>query len=354
MKVISIIFLFACSVFGSESLVSSDFLDFEDKASDFVLEVKKLTIPGFPNAFNPSIIRWGRNFLLNFRIIPNRSQSFTSYMGVVILDENFDPTSEPQLLDTRAPDASSPSRCEDGRLIYVGDTLYLVYSDNMEPKISKGGFRIYIAKLEFDGERFHLKDPECLTQYDGESRDLREKNWVPFDYRGNLFLGYSLVPHLIFRPLLMGTGACETISCTIGSFIWSWGILRGGTSALLGAAQNGEYLAFFHSSKKIASAHSDGQNVLHYFMGAYTFSAEPPFSITRVSSKPIIGKNFYNGPIYKPFWHPVRVVFPGGYVFDDRFIWIVYGRQDHEAWVAKLDRAKLLESLVPINSSFVR
>ena len=34
---------------------------------------------------------------------------------------------------------------------------------------------------------------------------------------------------------------------------------------------------------------------------------------------------------------------------DEEHVWIVYGRQDHELWVAKLDKKGLLESLVDCN-----
>lgn len=351
MKTKIFLFLFVFSLFSDEP---ERFVNLEENAQDFVLEIKKLEIPGYPIAFNPSIIPWGDRFLMNFRNIPDRRQPFTSYIGLVILDQNFNPISEPQLLDMRGATNPAPSRCEDGRFIYVGDKLYLVYSDNPEPKISKGGFRMYVAEVEYDGALFRLKTPECLSRYEGESREIREKSWVPFDYKGNLLLGYSLVPHLIFRPLLDGTGQCETVASTIGSIAWDWGILRGGTAALLGVTDNGDYLSFFHSSKKMATTHSEGQHILHYFIGAYTFSPEPPFGITKISPTPIIGKNFYEGPVHKHYWHRLRVVFPGGYFFDENFIWMAYGRQDHEIWIAKLDRRKLLESLVPVTSTSLR
>ncbi len=347
MKKIFLMISFCCSLFAE------NFLDFEEYAQDFVLETKRIEIPGYPTAFNPSIIRWGKDFLLSFRIIPNRSQSFVSSLGVILLDDTFSPCCYPQFLNLREPGDTVPSRAEDGRLIFVGDKLYLVYSDNTEPMISKGGFRVYIAEVDFDGQNFKLKTPECLNRYEGESRNIREKNWVPFESNGNLLLSYSLIPHLVFRPLLKGTGECETIAYTMGPINWNWGILRGGTSALLGIAPNGDYLSFFHSSKMMASIHSDGKNVLHYFMGAYTFSSKPPFEMTSISPMPIFGKNFYKGEIYKPYWHPVRVVFPGGYIFDDHFLWVAYGRQDHEIWIAKLDRRKLLDSLIPVSSTQV-
>jgi predicted GH43/DUF377 family glycosyl hydrolase len=82
-------------------------------------------------------------------------------------------------------------------------------------------------------------------------------------------------------------------------------------------------------------------------MGAYTFSPEPPFEVTRISPSPIVGKNFYHGVTHRT-WKPLRVVFPGGFVSDEKHVWIVYGRQDHEVWAAKLDKQKLLQSLIPV------
>ncbi len=84
-------------------------------------------------------------------------------------------------------------------------------------------------------------------------------------------------------------------------------------------------------------------------MGAYTFSASPPFEITKISQEPIVGQNFYDGEYYKPYWVPVRCIFPCGFIIEDLYIYISYGRQDHEIWIAKLDKKALLMSLVPVD-----
>jgi predicted GH43/DUF377 family glycosyl hydrolase len=77
----------------------------------------------------------------------------------------------------------------------------------------------------------------------------------------------------------------------------------------------------------MATVQSKGKSVQHYFMGAYTFDRQPPFAITAISPSPIVGKNFYRGPEYKTV-KPLRVVFPCGFVFDDRYIWVVYGKNE--------------------------
>jgi len=321
-------------------------IDLESMAQEFVLAAKKIEIPGFPYALNPSIIRWGDFILMSFRIIPDPKHSFTSYLGIIWLDQDFQPISNPQILNTRDVDSSIPSRAEDGRLISVGDRLYFVYSDNTDPKISKGGFRLFCAELHFDGKKFILQNVDRLSQFEGETKNLREKNWVPFDYNDRLLLAYSLTPHRIFHPIL-GTGSCETVAISHGSTQWNWGELRGGTPGLL---DNGEYLAFFHSSKNIATIQSEGKMISHYFMGAYTFDARPPFALTRISPEPIIGEEFYSKTDYKPYWKPIKAIFPCGFVFDEQYVWLAYGKDDHEVWVAKLDKVKLLKSLVPVSS----
>jgi predicted GH43/DUF377 family glycosyl hydrolase len=318
-------------------------IDLEANVQDFVLKTKRIEIPSYPFAFNAGITRWQGRLIMSFRTIPDRKQSFNAEIGLVFLDEEFCLIGPPQLLNLRDEYSLTPCRAEDARLITIGDKLYMVYDDNIEPNISKGGFRVYIAEIHYDGEHFIADPIECLSRFEGETRSLREKAWVPFIYRGNLLLAYSILPHRIFYPLLDGSGVCETIACTESAISWDWGILRGGTPALI---EGDEYLAFFHSSIDMATVHSGGKKMAHYFIGAYLFSREPPFSVTKISAEPIIGENFYNGTRYKPYWKPVRCVFPCGYISDDQYIWIAYGRDDHEIWLAKLDKKGLLQSLV--------
>ena len=90
--------------------------------------------------------------------------------------------------------------------------------------------------------------------------------------------------------------------------------------------------------------------MVHYFMGAYTFEKYPPFAITAISPEPIVADTFYKGPMHAS-WKPLRVIFLGGFVYNRSFIWVVYGRQDHEIWVVKLDKEKLLNSLTPVKRS---
>jgi len=319
--------------------------DLEANPSDFVIDTFQIEVPRYPHAFNPSIVQWKNSLLMSFRVILNEKLPYYSRLGLVWLDENFQAVHEPQLLDTQYQTPSIPSRAEDGRLLTIGDSLYLIYSNCTQEQFYRGAFRIYIGEILYDGKNFHLENPQPLLFFESESFLKREKNWAPFQYEGNLFLAYSLSPHLIFHAI-REQNRCETISSTPTCVHWPFGALRGGTPAI---EDGDEYLAFFHTSKKMASIHSKGKEAFHYFIGAYRFQKHPPFAITQISPEPIIAKGFYTGFEYKPYWSPVQAIFPCGFIMDDRYIWMAYGRQDHECWIAKLDKQGLMRSLIQIN-----
>jgi predicted GH43/DUF377 family glycosyl hydrolase len=321
-----------------------DYINLEEMAQDFVLETRKIEIKCCPGAFNPTITRWKGSLLLGFRI-RNLATGSTNQIGLSWMDEKFNLIGPPKLLHLPIKHPLGLSKLQDPRLITISDRLYITYTDMIADALSRDIRRMYIAEIYYDGEYFYTGDPECLTAFEGEQPQRWEKNWTPFDYNNNLMLIYTPIPHRILRPI-SGTGTCETIASSWASVQWAWGQLRGGTPAL---KVGDEYLSFFHSSKNMRTTHSAGKNITHYFMGAYTFSSEPPFKITRISSNPIVGKKFYNGPTYKT-WKPLRVVFPCGFIPDDKYLWVTYGRQDHEMWIAKLDKKGLFESLLPVTS----
>jgi predicted GH43/DUF377 family glycosyl hydrolase len=346
----------------------SNIIDIEKEMTDsFVLSTKKLEIPGYPDAFNPSILKWSKNkilisfrtggyqiasesddssdpMLMSFRFRDPLSGS-TNGIGLILLDDKFNPITEPQEIEIPCPNPYFAKRQQDPRLIQVGNHIYIVYSNFVEGIRISEIRRMFVVELFFDGSRFYTGKPECFLHFEGENENRWQKNWVPFNYGGVLLLAYSINPHKVLRPIF-GTGECSTVASPESRIEWSWGVLRGGTPALL---DGNEYLGFFHSSTYLASIQSNGVTMQHYFMGAYTFNANPPFNVTRVSPKPIVGKNFYNGPIHNT-WKPLRVVFPCGYIFDEKYVWVAYGRQDHEMWVAKIDKNGLYKSLVSPSS----
>lgn len=336
----SLIFLF---IFTTEL---SAFLDLDKMEQPFVLETKRLYINGYPDAFNPSIIRLENRLLMSFRSRDPVTHQAT-LIGFTWLDDDFNPVGKPQLIDLDWN--KDDSYIQDPRLIIIRDKLYMAYSDLLENPETKTQKRtMCIAEIRFDGVRFLATCPNGFHYFQGDKSNKFEKNWVPFDYNGIMLLAYNISPHKIFLPLF-GEEKCILFSESYKFNPWNWGVLRGGTTAL--PINDNYYLSFFHSSTVLATVQSGMKSMTHYFMGAYLFDNKPPFLIQKISPDPIISKNFYNGEDYQT-WKPLRVIFPCGFVFDEKYIWVSYGRQDHEAWIVKMDKRELLKSLIPFDNNF--
>lgn len=358
-------FLFWNICFFPLSLFSA-FIDLEEEIkSPSILEIKKIEIPGFPNAFNPSLIPFKDTLLMSFRTgdyfmasdaeedsllmsfrFHDPLNGSTNEIGLVVLDKDFNVISEPQLLMIPRLKPHLAFRQQDPRLIKVGNRVYIAYSNILENVAPQEIRRMFIVELFFDGKNFTAGVPECISRFEGENQQRWQKNWVPFEYEGKLMLSYSIQPHRVLFPFLDGSEEAFTVASSSGNIVWDWGQLRGGTQALL---DGDHYLSFFHSTKEMKTQQSKGAKISHYFMGAYTFEKNPPFSVTSISPQPLVTPGFYSGPLHQT-WKPIRVVFPGGLIFDDTYIWVAYGRQDHEIWITKLDKKELYKSLVPVTT----
>jgi hypothetical protein len=106
-------------------------VDLEETIHPWVIHSQQVYLREYPHAFNPSIARWQGKLILSFRVIPDPKKSFTSYIGLVWLDENFKPISKPQLLRLREHGSKIPSRSEDGRLIVINDVLLQKFNMNL-------------------------------------------------------------------------------------------------------------------------------------------------------------------------------------------------------------------------------
>ncbi|MFI0434863.1 MAG: hypothetical protein ACH350_03920 [Parachlamydiaceae bacterium] len=333
---ISILFLF---------LILFQRLPGEKKESqDIVTSIKKIILPEFPYAHNPSLVDTDEGLLLSFRYVPDLLAPWISYIGVVFLNEDFEPISKPQLLNTRVGNPLIPSQSEDARLISYQGNLYVLYNDNhtlVNPTFEHRR-DMYIARLFYQDQQFTLSEPLKLYHHEKYYSQKWQKNWVPFVWDDALLLSYSLRPHEVLYPDLTSGRSIPFVISEFGNqkWEWKWGQLRGGTPALL---VDDEYLAFFHSSIVTSSTASKGKAIHHYYMGAYTFSHEPPFHITQITSSPIIADGFYTSSNL-----PKQVIFPGGFIIRNGYYAVAYGKNDQEVWVAIINRKKLKKVLVPV------
>ncbi len=330
------IFSLLCIFLFGYELELDDLID-----TKVVLSTKQIVLPECPDAFNPSIIEKDDGYILVFRYAPNAYwDPWTNYIGVVLLDSSFNPVSTPELIKSDLYPSHIQSQAEDARIFSYQGRYYLIYNDNVEQCRPWYGDRrdIYIAELQYDGAHFKLGDAKKLI-YEKKYHANWQKNWTPFVYQNHLLLSYSISPHEILFPN-MDDGACFSLYVTDLPTGWVLGLLRGSSAAVL---VDGEYFAFFHAGHQITSSLFPDAANWHYFMGAYTFSAEPPFELTKITPRPIVGKDFYT-----PSHHYKKVILPGGFVIKEDRIFVAYGKNDDEMWIAELNKKALLDSLVQV------
>ncbi|MDE3046203.1 MAG: hypothetical protein KGJ02_06125 [Verrucomicrobiota bacterium] len=317
-------------------------LQAQEEGQGIILTTKRIILPKYPTAFNPTLLKTEEGFLMLFRYCPDFiANEWNSYIGLVLLNESFDPISAPQLLNTRWSESKIQSQSEDPRIFSYRGRNFVIFNDNMELQRPSTWQRRDMYLMEFlqSEGHFYLSSPIKLTHEGKYNTQWWQKNWIPFEWNQTLFLIYSINPHDILYPNLIN-GQCHTVYETKTEFPWKWGTPRGSTPALL---VDGEYLTFFHSGIYMASEASWDVELWHYFMGAYTFSAEPPFEIIKITPAPLIADGFYTKS-----YRPKRVIFPSGYVVAEPYIYVSYGKDDEELWVATLDKKALFKFLKPV------
>lgn len=306
-----------------------------------VVRTKQIEIPGYPEAHNPSIIPDGDGYLLTFRLQPSKRYSWISYIGIVRLNKEFQLISDPQLINPRIGlKRKSPSQAEDARIFTYKGEAYLIYNDNemVTNPSHKERRDIYVAKLMRKGPNYWVAPPVKLIHEDKYSSVLWQKNWTPFVWNDNLMISYTFKPHEVLL-VDIETGICKSCYEVDNPTKWQFGEMRGGSPALY---IDGHYLTFYHSGLITKSKESRNQNMHHYYMGALTFNAEPPFEVTKMTPAPIVGKDFYTISNFHK-----RIVYPGGFVVNGNTIHVVYGKDDSQVWVATIDKKMLEEALLP-------
>jgi len=321
--------------------------------------VKKVNLTGVVAPYNASFVEYKDGYLMVFRYdikerkkflgvttplrqkIPFHSQKmpYKTFIGAVRLDKNFNQISSIETIDTGS-DFS-----EDPRIFSVGEKLYLSYNDMQPNEVYSRTMRL----AELDRET--LK-PIFINDID-QHINFVEKNWVPFagkDAFGKdrIFFGYGINPHKVLAMDDPQSSHMDHLVCphniAFQKLAWrekKWGVLRGGTPAIL---VNGQYLAFFHTlfyeSKRP-----------WYAMGAYTFEASPPYRITAVSPFPILFKGIFDTPAINTAHSKKKAIYPAGITLDQEdgkdVIHISCGENDSSIKILTFDKELLLQSLVP-------
>jgi predicted GH43/DUF377 family glycosyl hydrolase len=309
---------------------------FEKILSDIgIVNMQQIKVPGYPNAFNPSLIPYKEGYLLSFRfrtrgpeVMDNQFRMDLSFVGLARLNQQFKVSERSvQLLNIASYCPKFSLTAEDARLLKVGNRIFLFFNDvslSQEP----GQFALYFGEIVEERGLFALKEPAKFLHY--SSATPIEKNWSPFVSGERLYVIYSDDPRIILEVDL-NTGHCQEVARAISHNQWNYGEIRGGTPAYL---IGDTFLTFFHSSfqAKIPKKRA-------YVMGAYTFDADPPFSIRKMTPLPLGKLADYAEE------NAAKVVFPGGLVIEDRQVHVSWGKGDKQIWVTTFDRDKLLSSM---------
>jgi predicted GH43/DUF377 family glycosyl hydrolase len=337
-------------------------------SNGIVLNTKTVNIRQVIDPYNASIIEHGSGYLCFFRYdvirfdeflemsppkqtfspiyIPSYDHAhlpYRAYIGVVKLDHQFNQTDEECItIDT------GTHTSEDARVVKVGDEVYLVYNDL---KGSDRARSMHVACLNL--EDFSVK---FCTDLKLDMNHI-EKNWSPFEYIGDdnqpqLMFEYRVSPHKILSLPNPQVGDLHFLLFKdyIPPFTvpWNerqWGEICGGTPP---QKIGDQYLGFFHSHFTDFFGH------LWYVMGAYTFSASPPFNLTAISQYPIMFKGIYEAIPGNAAHLNKKVIFPCGFVIKEEngkeVIHLSCGENDAAIKILTLDKEQLLKSLKRIKS----
>ena len=158
----------------------------------------------------------------------------------------------------------------------------------------------------------------------------QEKNWTWFEHDGRPHLLYHIDPHTVVE----WKGQEPTLSHVTPSTLWDYGQARGGTPPVQ-IEPGGDYTVFFHSSTPWKAPK------MRYHMGAYQFEPRPPFSMTRMTRKPIL-----SGSQHDPWQDGLPlVVFPCGSTFCNGKWVISMGVNDYCTALMELPHEDLLKRM---------
>jgi len=226
---------------------------------------------------------------------------------------------------------------EDPRLFIFNGRLHLAFTETM----FHGNNRPYTCTMKYArlkkvgrGKKAEWQiDRVYWPRYGKNGGSHQEKNWQFFEVRpGVLAVIYKADPHTILELDEDGESVTQVSTAEPESVKWPWGTIRGGTPPI---RVGGQWLTVFHS----ATPYPIPPHWRRYYAGAYMFQAEPPYTITKISQKPILVGSEADGHAHDPrnidSWKPF-VVFPNGLIQEDDFTFFVsYGVNDYMTVIAE-------------------
>lgn len=165
----------------------------------------------------------------------------------------------------------------------------------------------------------------------------QEKNWMWFAHAGKLHFVYTVHPHVVVET--DGVRIVQQHKTDFSS-VWRHGELRGGTNPV---RIGDEYLAFFHSSVPWKHIPKYGER-RRYHMGAYTFEAEAPFRVKRMTPNPLLTGSEFDPQIPGS----PAVVFPCGLIIEPSgHLYCTYGVNDCASGWVRMPLSDIESRMVP-------
>lgn len=241
----------------------------------------------------------------------------------------------------------------DARFCASNGRLFVHYNDGWQ----KNGNHIFLVEL--DPDTLQATGPARHLVLDGP-RQTTEKNWLLFEYEGELWAVYRIAPHIVLRLEFSPRG---DVTCyRVYESFWDasaysahHGQLRGGTPPI--RLDNTCY-SFFHSAYPVsrlprllgrALPMLRRQNV-RYVAGFYGFAATPPFRPVCFSPMPVLTPGVHSYRRHYPALNKSveRSVYPTGAVVSGGQWWVSYGLNDELCCLETFDHAMLLKNTVEI------
>lgn len=303
------------------------------------------------NYINPSIVKWrGRLLAASCLSVGQSGSKMKPANGNVEFrwlnhtDYPFH-TTEPYLgIENEIEGLSSPLTGQDPRIVVINEDKLQVYYTN---QLGNRFIRMGMAFIELNKTTNKVEITSNYDAIDPVGNFMsNHKNWSPFIFGSEVLLIQSVNPFMVVKTSALDSErmhAYHESTTEMEEFYWPYGEVRGGTNAIF-LPKKGVYLAFLHSA-----GHVTGMKT--YVMGAYTFSAKPPFRILSMSPFPIMPQRFYDGP-----WHPIRnrridyCVFPMGLFVDKDQLFLSFGYQDQRGYLARINVQALWDTLVPVKT----
>ena len=229
---------------------------------------------------------------------------------------------------------------EDPRAIVGKDgNVYLSFATWVHYK--QWSIRQSFARLSQDWRKVV---PIWEVPYGGNTRNpttgkTHEKNWIWFEHEGKWHCQYSINPGEVFS---VTNGVVDNVWKAPDIKVpWDFGMpLRGGTPP---TRVGDEYIAFFHTAVTWQKPKR------RYHIGAYAFSAKPPFTLKRITRMPLLSGSEHD---FRTLAGPL-VIFPNGAILQDGQWLVTFGVNDEACGWIKIPHEDLDERLEPVKPTIM-